>query len=282
MLEGLRAGLEEHGWVEGKNLAIELRLAEGRAERLVDLAADLVRQKVDVIVTGSTPAALAAKKMTGSIPIVFVTTGDPVAGGMIDSLARPGGNLTGVTALGQFLSAKRLQLLKEALPGLASVAVLSSPGSIYTEEFRAVRDATARVLGLELPLVEASDPSGIEAAFAAMERMRPSALLILTEPMFMSQRQRIVELASRVRLPAMYPDREFVVDGGLMFYGASLPEMYRHAAVYIDKILKGSAPAELPVEQPTRLELVINLKSARTLGLTLPTALLLRADEVIE
>ena len=258
------------------------RFAEGKPERLPELAAQLVRQRVDVILVGSNPGTLAAKKATNTIPIVMVTTGDPVGGGLVASLAQPGGNVTGLTALGQALSAKRLELLKEAVPRVERVAVLTTPASPYTGPFLRDRESLARALGVQLQVVEAHDPNKFEQAFAQMVRERAGALMVFTDVLFITHRKRLVELAAKSRLPAVYPDREFVNDGGLIFYGASLVDMYYHAAVYADKILKGTKPADLPVEQPTKLELVINLKTARALGLTIPSSVLARADHVVD
>jgi putative tryptophan/tyrosine transport system substrate-binding protein len=281
-LEAFRKGLRDLGWVEGRDFAIEARFAEGKPERLPELAVQLVRNRVDVILAGSTPGALAAKKATSTIPIVMVTTGDPVEGGLVASLAQPGGNITGVTALGEVLSMKRLQLLKEAVPGVTRVAVLANPVSPYTRSFLRARDSAAQELRVRFQLVEAHDATKLERAFAAMVGERAGALMVLTDVMFISNRRRIVELAAKARLPAVYPEREFVGVGGLMFYGASLVDMYSRAAVYADRILKGGKPAELPVEQPTKLELTINLKTAKALGLTIPPSMLARADELIQ
>jgi putative tryptophan/tyrosine transport system substrate-binding protein len=282
MLGGLRQGLSELGWIEGQNLAFELRFADGNVDRLPQLADELVRANVDVIVTGSSPAAMAAKNATSTIPIVMVTTGDPVQGGLIASLARPTGNITGVTALGQVLNVKRLELLKEALPGVRRVAVLANPTSPYTEPFLQESEAGARALGIEVSVREAREPGDLGRTFEAIVNERAEALMVQTDPMFISNSRRIVELASTYRLPSIFGERGSVQAGGLMFYGASLPDMYRRAATYVDKILKGAKPADLPVEQPTTFELVINLKTARALGLELPWFLQQRADEVIE
>jgi putative ABC transport system substrate-binding protein len=281
-LDAFRKGLRDLGWIEGRDFVIENRYADGKPERFPELAAQLVHQRVDVILVGSNPGALAAKGATSTIPIVMVTTGDPVGGGLVASLARPGGNVTGLTALGQALSAKRLQLLKEAVPGVARIAVLTSPASPYAGPFLRERDNLARALGVRLQVVEAHDPTKFEHAFAEMGRERAGALMVFTDVGFITHRRRLVELAAKSRLPAVYPDREFVSAGGLMFYGASLVDMYYHAAVYVDRILKGAKPADLPVEQPTKLELVINLKTAKTLGLAIPSSVLARADRVLE
>jgi len=281
-LEAFRKGLRDLGWIEGRDFAIETRFADGKPERLPELAEQLVRKRVDVLLVGSTPGALAAKKATSTIPIVMVTTGDPVGGGLVASLARPGGNLTGVTALGEVLTVKRLELLKEAVPRVTRVAVLTNPASPYTVSFLRERESAARALGVQLQVLQAQDPTKLEQAFAAMAGERAGALMVLTDVMFINHRRRIVELAAKSRLPAVYPEREFVGAGGLMFYGASLVDMYNRAAVYVDKILKGTKPADLPVEQPTKLELVINLKTARALGLAIPPSVLARADHVME
>ena len=282
MLAGLRQGLSELGWIEGQNLAFELRFADGNLDRLPRLADDLVRANVDVIVTGSSPGASAVKNATSTIPIVMVTTGNPVQGGLIASLARPGGNVTGVTALGQVLNVKRLELLKEAAPGVKRVAVLTNPASPYTEPFLQESEAAARALGVEVKVLEARDPNDFAKAFEAIVNERAEALMVLADPMFITHRRRIVELAVENRLPSIFGERGSVHAGGLMFYGASLPDMYRRAATYVDKILKGAKPADLPVEQPTVFELAINIKTAKLLGLEIPWFLQQRADEVIE
>jgi putative ABC transport system substrate-binding protein len=282
MLAGLRQGLSELGWIEGQNLAFELRFAEGNLDRLPQLADELVRAKVDVIVTGSSPGASAAKNATSTIPIVMVTTGDPVQGGLVASLARPGGNVTGVTALGQVLNLKRLELLKEAVPGVKRVAVLINPASPYTEPFLHESEAGARALGIEVKVQEAREPDDLEKAFKAIANERAEALMVLADPMFITHRRRIVELTAEYRLPSIFGERGSVHAGGLMFYGANLPDMYRRAATYVDKVLKGAKPADLPVEQPTTFELAINLKTAKALGLEFPWFLQQRADEVIE
>jgi putative ABC transport system substrate-binding protein len=212
----------------------------------------------------------------------MVTTGDPVSGGLVASLARPGANITGVTALGQVLAVKRLELLKETVPGVTRLAVLANPTSPYTGPFLKERDGAARALGLQLQVVEAGEPDKLEPAFAAMTRDHAGALLVLNDVMLVNHRRRIVELAAKTRLPAVYPEREFVAAGGLMFYGASLVDMYTRAAAHADKILKGAKPADLPVEQPSKLELVINLKTAKALGLTIPSSVLARADHVVQ
>ncbi len=282
MLAGFRQGLKEHGWIENKNIALEYRFADGKTDRLNDLAAELVRLKVDVILSGATVGAQAAKRATSTIPIVLVTTGDPVAAGLVASLARPGGNLTGVTALGQELSGKRLQLLKEALPGINHVAVLSNPTNPDSKFSVKEVEAAANDLGVRIKVHEAADPSRFEGAFRAMTAERAGAVLVLTDSMLFTYRKRIVELAAQSRLPAMYPISEYANVGGLMFYGANFPDMYRQAAAFVDKILRGTRPADLPVEQAKKFELIINLNAAKQIGLTIPPNVLARADKVIK
>lgn len=282
MLDGLRAGLRDLGWLEGRNFSFELRFANGRFDRLNELAADLVRQGVDVIVSGSNPGALAAKNATNTIPIVFVTTGDPITGGLVSSLGRPEGNLTGVTTLGVELNPKRLELLKDTLSDIKRIGVMTNPGSPYTEEFARSQDQITRALAIELHPVAVYDPAGLVPAFEQLRTARADALMVLNDIMFITHRQHIVELAASNRLPAMYSDQAFTDAGGLMFYGSGLPDMYRHAAIYVDKILNGARPGDLPVEQPTKFSLVINLKTARALGLQIPSSVMFRADQVLE
>ena len=282
LVEALRQGLREHGYVEEQHITLEPRYAEGNIERLAGFAAELVRLKADVIVVGSTPGIIAVRNITGAIPIVMVTTGDPVAGGLVASLARPGGNITGLTALGQELSGKRLELLKEAVPKVSRVAVLSNPMNPDSELSLKGMEVAARALGVQFRVQEVRDPTEFEKAFDAATREGARALMVLPDPMFVSQAGRIVELSAKSRLPAIYAHREFVDAGGLMFYGASLADMWRRAATYVDKILKGRKPADLPVEQPKKLEFVINLKAAKQIGVTIPPNLLVRADKVIK
>jgi putative ABC transport system substrate-binding protein len=280
--ETLRERLQSLGRVEGRNLSIELRYAEGDATRLPELAKELVRLKVDLIVAGSTPAALAAKAATSTIPIVMVMGGDPVARGLAASMPHPGGNVTGVTALVQELSGKRIQLLKEAVPGLARVAFLSDPAFPDNQPSVEALAQGARALGVRLRVLEIRQPGEIEKSFATIAREHDDALMVEQAVMFNEHRRQIVELAARGRLPAMYGLREFVDAGGLMYYGASLQDMYSQAAILVDKVLRGEKPGDLPIEQPTKFELWINLRTAKTLRLTIPQALLLRADHVIE
>jgi putative ABC transport system substrate-binding protein len=283
LTEAFRRGLREHGgYVEGQDIAIEYRY--GDLDGLRSAANDLVRLNVDVIVAGGTPAALAAKRATNTIPIVGGAMADPVADGLVASLARPGGNVTGNTFLAPELGPKRLQLLREVVPGVTRVAALQHPG-VYGE--RTMRDmlnemeARAKASGVELQVLDARSPDDFDNAFAAMAKARAGAIIIFPSPMFYANHRRLVDLAAKHRLPAMYVFREAVEAGGLMCYGANVPELLRRAATHVDKILKGAKPADLPVEQPTNFELVINLKTAKALGLTIPPAMLLRADEVI-
>ena len=283
--EALRQGLRDLGYVEGRNLVIEYRDAQGKLERLPALAAELVALKVDVIVTAGTPHALAAKQATKTIPIVFAAGTDPVMDGLVTSLARPGSNVTGLSSLGSELVAKRLELLKQAVPGVSRVAVLWHPGALgerTEKDMLKEAEVAARALGVRLQVVEARGPADFDRAFSDMTRARVGALTLLTSTMFLSERRRLVALAAQHRLPAVYPWREFVDAGGLMAYGPNAVDMYRRAAKYVDRILKGTKPGDLPVEQATKFELVINLKTAKALGLTIPPSLLQRADQVIE
>ena len=283
---GFHQGLNETGYIEGRNIAVEYRWAEGKPERFPALAAELVALKVDVIVThGGTLAALAAKRATTTIPVVFASVGDPVAEGLVDSLARPGGNVTGLSVVAPELIGKRLELLKQAVPGASLIAFLLKPDSM-PDRAREARlkeaEASARALGVRLQIVEARGPEDFDRAFSEMSKARADALTVLATPVFIFAQRRLVDLAAENRLPAVSEFREFVDDGGLMSYGSSFADLSRRAATYVDKIFKGAKPADLPVEQPTKFELVINLKTAKALGLTLPQSLLARADEVIE
>ena len=280
-VEAFRQGLGEHGWVEGRNIGIEVRYSDGQAERLAELATELVRLKVDVIVTWGTPAARAAKNVTTSIPIVMAAATDAVATGLIASLARPGGNVTGVTSGGAELSGKNLQLLNELVPRVARVAILWNPENPSQAPMFEQTAAVARALGLQLRSLELRAPDEFERAFKAMMHQRVGALVVFQELVFFAHRKRIVDLAAQHRLPAIYERREYVDAGGLMSYGVNFRHNFRHAASYVDKILRGAKPADLAVEQPTRFELVINVKTARALGLTISQSLLLRADQLI-
>ena len=273
--------LRDLGWVQGRNIVIEDRWADGRTERLPALASELVRQGVDVIATRSWPAAVAAKQATTTIPIVIAGTGDPVATGLVQSLARPGGNITGLGDLDTELSAKRLEFLKEAVPNLARLAVLwNSADGGMTLRARAIQGA-ARTLGVTVRPLGVQEPEELDQAFAAMTQERPDALLVVSDLLTMLHRKRIIEFTAQHRMPAMYEVRGFVDAGGLISYGQNFDDSERRAALYVDRILKGAKPAELPVEQPTRFELVVNLKTAQALGLAVPETLLLRADQVI-
>jgi putative ABC transport system substrate-binding protein len=278
-----RQQMRELGWVEGQNLVIDLRSAEGRFDRLPNLAAELVRLKADVIVAGGTPAAVAAKRATGTIPIVMFGTGDPVGLGLVASLGRPGGNVTGLSfSVGLDTFGKGLELLREAFPKVQRVALLSNPGNPAHAGAASNVKGAATSLGIQLHPVEAREPGQLDAAFATMTKQRVDAILVLADGMFLLHRTRLADLASKNRLPSMHGLREIVEAGGLMSYGPSNAAMFRRAAGFVDKILKGAKPADLPVEQPTTFELAINLKTARTLGLTIPPSLLARADQVIE
>ena len=283
--EAFLQGLRDLGYVEGRNLVIAYRDAEGKVERLPALAAELVALKVDVIVAPNTVAALAAKQATKTIPIVFAGTTDPVASGLVTSLARPGGNVTGLSFFSPELVGKCLEQLKLAVPAVSRVAALWQPGGQgepTEKEMLKAAEVAARALGVRLQFVEARGPENFDRAFSEMTRARAGALTVLPSNMFISERRRLVDLAAKNRLPAVYPWREFVDAGGLMSYGLNVADLFRRAATYVDKILKGAKPADLPVEQPTKFELVINLKTAKVLGLTIPQSLLIRADEVIQ
>ena len=273
--------LRELGWTEDRNVAIEYRWAEGRTERLAEFAAEFVRLKVDVIVTSATPPVIAAKQATSVIPIVFAAVGDPVGTGLVNSLARPGGNATGLSIQATDLAGKQLELLHEVVPGLRRLAIMANPGAPPAVLEMAEAQTTARALGLEVVASEVRRPEDIAAAFEAFKG-RAEALYVCNDPLVTTNRTRINTLASGIRLPTMYNVREFVEAGGLMSYGPNFLDLFRRAADFADKILRGAKPSDIPVEQPTKFDLVINLKTAKALGLEIPPTLLARADEVIE
>jgi putative ABC transport system substrate-binding protein len=281
--EAFMQGLRELGYVEGENLVIERRYApEGQPDKLPELAADLVRLKVDVIVAGGSLTPHAAKSATTTLPVVVTNHGDPVGSGLVVSLARPGGNITGLSLLSPELVGKQLELFKKAVPRIVRMAVLWNPTSQTHPRMLNEAEVPARALGLRLEPLPASGLDDYDRAFATITRARADALLVLGDPIFWYQRSRIVELATKRRLPGMFGQREYVEAGGLMSYGANLRDNFRRAATYVDKILKGAKPGDLPIEQPTKFELVINSKTAKTLSLTIPQSVLVRADQIIE
>jgi putative ABC transport system substrate-binding protein len=283
--EAFLQGLRDLGYIEGRNLVIEFRGTEGKPERFPALAAELVALKVDVIVTGSTPGTVAAKQATKTLPIVFTGTADPVGSGLVTSLARPGGNVTGSSNLSPELVGKSLELLTQAVPGVSRVAALWQPGALgerTEKDMLKGAEAAARAVGMRLQFVEARGPADFDRAFSDMTTARAGALTVLPSGMFSSELRRLVDLAAKNRLPAVFPFRWFADAGGLMSYGANYADLMRRAATYVDKILKGAKPGDLPVEQPTKFELVINLQTAKALGLTIPPSLLRRADEIIQ
>jgi putative tryptophan/tyrosine transport system substrate-binding protein len=278
--EAFRRSLRELGWIDRQNVTIEYRWAEGNADRLAELVAELVRAKADVIVLSGNPAMRAAQKLTRTIPIVFVVLTDPVTLGFVPSLARPGGNMTGVASQFEELITKQLQLLKEAVPNLSRVGLLYP--SVVPAALLSAAETTARSLGLSARLLKVTGPAEFESAFKLARSERADAILVLPSPYFEAHHARLIELAAQYRLPAFYEFRNYVKDGGLMSYGPSIDEMFARSAIYVDRILKGANPGDLAIERPTRFELVINLKTAAALGLTIPQSLLLRADEVIQ
>jgi putative ABC transport system substrate-binding protein len=280
--EAFRQGLRELGYVEGQNIAIESRWAEGRYERYFALAADLVRLKVDVIVAVGGRATQDAQQATRTIPIVMSVVIDPLGSGLVASLARPGGNVTGLTIMASDLVGKQFEVLKEVVPKVSRVALLWNPANPGSAPQLREAEAAARALGVRLQALEARTPQEIDSAFAAMTRERAGALVVLGDAIFLNQRKQLAELAAKKHLPAVYTLREHADAGGLMSYGANPLDLERRAATFVDKILKGAKPADLPVEQPTKFELVINLKTAKALGLTIPQSLLVRADQVIQ
>jgi putative ABC transport system substrate-binding protein len=284
LVNAFRQELSKLGWIVGKNIAIEYRFAEQKNERLTELAADLVRFKVDLIVVTGTAPALAAKSATTTIPIVMTNVGDPVGAGLVASLARPGGNVTGLASLSPELNTKRLEILKDAVPKLARVGLLRSPGAgVATDlQLKELRPA-AVTLKLKLEEIETQfDAKGLASAFQTAKQKQVNAIMMISTRPFFAERKRIVELAGKYRLPAIYPQKEFADEGGLMSYGADYDDLYRRAAVYVDKILKGAKPADLPVQQATKFEFVINLKAAKQIGLTIPANVLERANQIIK
>jgi putative ABC transport system substrate-binding protein len=278
-----RQDLNETGYTEGRNVAIEWRWAEGRGDRVPALAADLVQRQVAVIAsTGGDPTVLAAKRATTTLPIVFTMGGDPVALGLVASLNRPGGNVTGITQITVLLDPKRLEVLHELMPGIAVVAILRNPTNANAETQVQSLQAAARTMGIELRFVSAASEREIDAAFAMLAEIRIGALVVASDPFFNGRRQQIVAQATRLAVPAIFHQREFALDGGLMSYGTSVTDMYRQAGIYTGRILRGENPADLPVQQSTKVEFVVNLKTAKTLGLTFPLPLIGRANEVIE
>ncbi len=282
LAQAFRQGLRGLGYVEGQNIALEERWAEEKYDRLPSLAAELVRLNVDIIVAATTTAIQAAQHATRTIPIVMTITNDPVDSGFVASLARPGGNITGLSLLSPELSGKRLELLKEATPKVSRVAVLWNSSNPSHPLLLRETEAAARALRVQLQPLEVRGPTEVDSAFSTMTRDRAGALIVLPDAIFRNQQRRIADLAAKSRLPAMYWTRELVDAGGLMAYGANIPDLFRRAATYVDKILKGTKPADLPVEQPTRFELVINMKTAKALGLTFPQTILIRADHLIQ
>ncbi len=281
LMEAFRQELNKLGWIEGKNITIEYRFAEQKRERVSELAEDLVRRKVDLIVVAGTPSALAAKHATTNIPIVIATAVDPVGEGLVASLARPGGNVTGLSSLGTELATKRLEILKDAVPKLARVGILRPPGGQNLQ----LKELRAAALELKLKLEEINtqpDAKSLESAFQTAKQKQVGAIMTTTGIIFFSARKRIIELAVKYRLPAIYPQKGFVDEGGLMSYGADYDDLYRRAAGYVDKILKGAKPADLPVQQATKFEFVINLKAAKEIGLTLSPEFLSRANKVMK
>ncbi len=282
--EAFRQGLRERGWIEGQNIVLEYRWGDGRYDRLADLAADLVRLKVDVIFAPGTAGAVAAQNATRTIPIITATVGDPVGRGIIASLARPGGNVTGLSfSVGGFeIVGKQLELLKEVVPKVSRIAVLGNPGNPSYGPMLREAQVAGRSLGVQLQVLEARGLNEFDRAFAAMVKQRAGALLVFADAAYIFDRTPLAQLAAKSRLPAIYGLREHVDASGLLAYGPNLSDLFRRAATYVDKILKGAKPADLPVEQPTKFELIINLKTAKALGLTIPPSLLQRADGLIE
>jgi putative ABC transport system substrate-binding protein len=281
-VKAFRDGLRQHGYVEGQNLVIKYQWAEGQQERSAVLAAELVRLKPDVVVTAGTPGTLAAKQATQSIPIVTANVGDPVASGLVSSLAKPGGNVTGLATLNQELEGKRPEIFKQVIPKLSRVAVLRNPANPVTTILWKGMQSAAEGLGVKLQPFEVRGPNDLDGALATIKAARPQGLMLISDRFLIMYRASIVQFTVKNRLPGMFPYREFAQDGGLMTYGPDNTDMYRRAATYVAKILGGAKPADLPMEQPTKFEFVINLKTAKALGLTIPPSVLARVDEVIQ
>ena len=279
--EAFSQGLGELGYVEGKNISIERRFADGNPDRLPALAAELVQQKVDVIFASNTSSVQAARQVTGTIPIVFAVVGNPIGAGFVASLARPGGNITGASGIQWELSAKRLQILKEAFPNVSRVAVVVSSEPVVATQFAEVQRA-AKILGMEVMSIEVRRRDDFEQGFTLLRKWRADSIYVAESPTNAFNSKLLAEFAAKIRLPAAYASKQYVEAGGLMSYGANYEALYRRAATYVDKILKGAKPADLPVELPTKFELVINMKTAKALGIKIPDAIRLRADEVIE
>jgi putative tryptophan/tyrosine transport system substrate-binding protein len=282
LVDAFREGLREHGYEEGRNIAIEYRWADGNYERFPALVTELIAATVDVIVTAGTPAALAMKKATTTVPLVMVAVGDPVGTGLVPSLARPGGNLTGLSSIAPDLEGKRLQLLREVVPALSHVAMfVNSLNPFHVSSMRQAR-AAAQAMGIKLQLHDISKSEDLDGAFAAIREERPDALLILADRVFLHNRERLMDFTKEQRLPNVNAYKELVEVGGLMSYGPSYEDMHKRAAIYVDKILKGAKPADLPIEQPSKFTFIVNLKAAKALGLTVPSQLLGLADQLIE
>jgi len=282
LVKAFQEGLRERGYVEGQNIVIEYRWAEGNYQRFPDLVADLVKLKVDVILTAGTPGALAAKQATQTIPIVMAVTGDAVATGLVSSLARPGGNLTGLTTMAPDLEGKRLQILRELLPKLMTLVALVNTSNPFTAIQAEQTKISAKALGIQLHPIDLQRPEDLKDAFARVTRQRPDAITMVADRFLLAHRTQILDFVAKTRLPAMFPYRDFVVAGGLMSYAPSYEDLFRRSAVYVDKILRGAKPSDLPIEQPTKFEFLVNLKTAKTLGVPIPPSLLLRADHLLE
>jgi putative ABC transport system substrate-binding protein len=281
-IEAFRRGLRDLGWVEGQNIAIEYRWAEGKPDRMRELAEELVRLEVDILVAPTSIYTEAAKRATSTIPIIFMSHADPIRSGHVASLARPGGNITGLSGMQTETAAKGVELLKDAIIELTRIAVVFDPATPSHGPGRQAVEVAAAALGLELQAVPVGTAAEFDSAFAAISREHAGAVLVLTTPLYTSGARRLAELAIAHKLPSMFGARQFIEAGGLLSFGPDRPDMFRRGAVYVDKILKGASPADLPVEQPTKFELIINLNTAKAIGLTIPLAFLLRADEVIE